>query len=1088
MKKLLALVLALVMTMGLATVGANAAYSDFPDTDAVELEAAMKVMNAVGVFAGKDGKLAPKDNLTRAEAAKLIAYLDLGEKIAETLPETEVFPDVPATHWASKYVAYCAEAGIIQGSDGKFLPNDPLSGYAFGAYLLAVLGYDRNIEGMTGADWQIATAKLMSSNGITSKVEKAGAATLNREEAAQYCLNALKATMVEYENKGTNVTMSDGSSVVIGASKATPVVSVGTAWSDAISAAHATDYSGTTNNAVQLGEKLYNGSLKRDTATVVDGHHGESWEYKNEDVTDFVETDTVLLTYTKAFADAAAFRNAVTRTNSKYIGVQLDIGDGTTMNTTEYDIDVYYNGAAQGTPAKGSAGAKIETYDLGATIRGYLAKNGIVTEFIDTNNDGRADVVNIIEKTAAIVTAAPSLKTDATTGKTSVTIPAGISAVDSSKVTGYEDLAKDDVVLYVRYTDSGDYSIEKAEKISGTVTGNSANGALIGGTAYKATGLSGAAKNYTASSITDTATYDFWLDNSGAIVRAVKTSEGESNYVAVAELAVVNPAAGTTGAIGENLKPYIQAKLVFMDGTSEVAKIATLDGFKLALVNTADDSLMKSVEANLANTDYFKYYNTAGDAVAEAKTSFDGSGSITASSQTITHNKFVIIWDGDPTGAGKERGRYLALDNAGLPSTSTALGVLTGANFYPEGAIMTYTKNSDGTYALKSTALTGDSWKTLANTHAITNGDTDFDGTNIGNANTVFIYRTKNSSGSDVFTVYTGIDNAPTTTGTGVAAYPANANTPHAIVAKNDVAKYVYIDATTAGMSLSSSQTDVVFVSAGTRVAVNGSTTYYEYQGVVNGEVKTVKTTDDLAATATGFYSDGNTVDADGIYTFGTVADGTGVKSTDGNVLVLGSQSAPNSTTSYSYKTGAPAYVITTDGTTYVPSVTATTIEALVLDATDLVYVKANGAGEATAAYVYKVDAKPNTITVTVNDTTGSNGKSVTASDSALADGTAAVTNAGAGDQVIIAYGTLARKHDGGGAETPAYISSVTISGKGTTVTTTSATPTTANVGANTTYTLDALDIGGSLTVTIIVTDGYSGANDVYTYTITVAA
>ena len=73
MKKLLALVLALVMTLSLCTIS-NAAYSDAADVDYNE---AVDVMSAVGVFQGADGKFSPKAELTREQ---VLASLGLDEK------------------------------------------------------------------------------------------------------------------------------------------------------------------------------------------------------------------------------------------------------------------------------------------------------------------------------------------------------------------------------------------------------------------------------------------------------------------------------------------------------------------------------------------------------------------------------------------------------------------------------------------------------------------------------------------------------------------------------------------------------------------------------------------------------------------------------------------------------------------------------------------------------------------------------------------------------------------------------------------------------------------------------------------------
>ena len=188
MKKLLALVLALVMSMSLVTIS-NAA---FKDADKIDYKEAVDVMNAVGVFVGdENGNFNAKANLTREQAAKIIAYLDLGEDIAEALPAVKVFNDVEASRWSAKYIAYCADAGYIAGiGNGNFDPAGKLTGYAFGKMLLCALGYDADYEQLTGSSWQINVAKLMKTLDIAKSVSKIPSAVLTREEAAQYTLTA----------------------------------------------------------------------------------------------------------------------------------------------------------------------------------------------------------------------------------------------------------------------------------------------------------------------------------------------------------------------------------------------------------------------------------------------------------------------------------------------------------------------------------------------------------------------------------------------------------------------------------------------------------------------------------------------------------------------------------------------------------------------------------------------------------------------------------------------------------------------------------------------------------------------------------
>ena len=143
LKKILALVLALVMSLSLVTM-ANADFSDAAD---IEHKEAVEVMAAAGVLAGYDGKFDPNGTLTRAQAAKIIAYvLTGGEPAAVT---GAPFSDVPANNWAAPSVAYVSGKGIVDGlGDGTFAPNGQLTGYAFGKMLLNALKIEGTYTGL----------------------------------------------------------------------------------------------------------------------------------------------------------------------------------------------------------------------------------------------------------------------------------------------------------------------------------------------------------------------------------------------------------------------------------------------------------------------------------------------------------------------------------------------------------------------------------------------------------------------------------------------------------------------------------------------------------------------------------------------------------------------------------------------------------------------------------------------------------------------------------------------------------------------------------------------------------------------------
>ena len=206
MKKFLALVLALVMTMSLVTISAGA--EGFTDDSKITYEEAVDVVSAAGIVSGyENGSFNPTGTLTRGAAAKIICNMILGPTTAEALVANNApYSDVPADHVFAGYIAYCANEGIISGyADGTFRPAATLTGYAFMKMLLGALGYDADVEGYTGSNWSIAVAKRALNIGLDAGLvgEFAGAKALTREEACLYAFNTMKADMVDYGTKSS---------------------------------------------------------------------------------------------------------------------------------------------------------------------------------------------------------------------------------------------------------------------------------------------------------------------------------------------------------------------------------------------------------------------------------------------------------------------------------------------------------------------------------------------------------------------------------------------------------------------------------------------------------------------------------------------------------------------------------------------------------------------------------------------------------------------------------------------------------------------------------------------------------------------
>ena len=189
LKKVLAMALALVMSLSLVTI-ANA--DDFKDNNEISYKEAVDVMSAIGVINGyEDGSFQPDGILTREEAAKLICTLLLGDGSDKLGTTSSSFTDVAATRWSAPYIEYCNSLGIIAGNgDGTFDPTGELTGHAFAKMLLVALGYDSAREGYTCAGGSIEVAK----DAITAGIDVDGvamSAEVTREVAAQMAFNTL---------------------------------------------------------------------------------------------------------------------------------------------------------------------------------------------------------------------------------------------------------------------------------------------------------------------------------------------------------------------------------------------------------------------------------------------------------------------------------------------------------------------------------------------------------------------------------------------------------------------------------------------------------------------------------------------------------------------------------------------------------------------------------------------------------------------------------------------------------------------------------------------------------------------------------
>lgn len=110
-------------------------FSDVPATHwafaAIQKLYELQITNGCG-----SGKFCPSDPTLREQAATFLVRAKFGDTFAYN--QTPYFSDVPATHWAFKYVQKLRDEGITLGcGSGKFCPTDPATRAQWAIFLHA---------------------------------------------------------------------------------------------------------------------------------------------------------------------------------------------------------------------------------------------------------------------------------------------------------------------------------------------------------------------------------------------------------------------------------------------------------------------------------------------------------------------------------------------------------------------------------------------------------------------------------------------------------------------------------------------------------------------------------------------------------------------------------------------------------------------------------------------------------------------------------------------------------------------------------------------------------------------------------------
>ena len=349
LKRVLSLALACVMVIGMMVMTTGAA--DFDDAAEITNVEAVEVMAALGILEGDDlGNFNPDGILTREQAAKIICYMLMGPANAEKLSKNaSIFVDVAAGRWSAGFIAYCANMGIIAGNgDGTFAPEGKLTGVAFGKMLLTALGYDATIEGyVNNGNWATNIATDLIDADIDAGIVLD--LPLARDDAALMALNTIKAPLVKYESKGTNLSV-NGAEINFGATAAEYLTTT-LAQEQRISDRTLTNDGGYT---IEFGEKYFP-NLWLTEAEDAFGRPACTWTYQTKDIGTYVDMSLLVKEYVGGVKGKTAYG---------------DIGKSI---IDEYDLYVYVDGAVS-TDITEADLSKTNNKDLKPTGNGVLTQ------------------------------------------------------------------------------------------------------------------------------------------------------------------------------------------------------------------------------------------------------------------------------------------------------------------------------------------------------------------------------------------------------------------------------------------------------------------------------------------------------------------------------------------------------------------------------------------------------------------------------------------------------------------------------------------------------------------------------------------
>lgn len=489
LKKTLCLVLALVMMLGVCAFGTSAAFSD---ADKITYKEAVDVLTGIGVIKGMGdaaNTFNPNGTLTRAQACTIITKL-MG---ADGISAKSTFTDMAGAAWAESYVAYCQAKGIVGGyGDGRFGPNDTLTGSQWGRMLLLAAGFDAKENGFESgnANWEIGVAKLVKDKKLAARISGFnGTQGISRDAACEMAFKAMQVG-VSGEKVYTVSTLPN---------------QVFDSWLEAYIASqnHPENISATTPSDSLMSQNFP--KLAEDsTATDAAGRPASKWTLDGKTI---------------ALCPATAAYTATSYVKPADLNKALKAAKVKTAGGADYAYTSDDNPTANG--------VKIEWYTDGTivTTDTELATIESVTNVAANRQHGAYVAYNY------------KIGTTNYTGRVYTSIVNEDTDLDTIIIEG--SVAKKDTVLVVTSSDGGDNTslptLTVAPTVSGIVSSVRSTSVTIAGKSYALSGTAGGALAEDISGVVPNAekAASFYVDEYGYLMAAVENAAASTVYTMI---------------------------------------------------------------------------------------------------------------------------------------------------------------------------------------------------------------------------------------------------------------------------------------------------------------------------------------------------------------------------------------------------------------------------------------------------------------------------------------------------------------------------------------------------------------------------